>query len=176
VTKKLAAEYATNVIQRGVACCDHTCNNPMLNQMVVNLISMPGVLSPQMVEQFKLAIEQMAKKSLEQQTAERAELITKLNEVPAGEQKQQATEPPPQQQPEQAKSNQEMQQPEPVPEKEAKATEDGKAPENVQGYKMEEIKTKDESTELSSSGIQWAASLFVLVVLALFVWGSRRRR
>lgn len=176
VTKKLAAEYATNVIQRGVACCDHTCNNPMLNQMVVNLISMPGVLSPQMVEQFKLAIEQMAKKSLAQQTAERAELITKLNEVPAGEQKQQATEQQPEQQPEQAKSNQEMQQPEPVPEKAAKATEDGKAPENVQGYKMEEIKTKDESTELSSSGIQWVAGLFVLGVLALFVWGSRRRR
>ncbi len=174
VTKKLAAEYATNVIQRGVACCDHTCNNPMLNQMVINLISMPGVLSPKMVEQFKLAIEKMAKKTLEQQTAERAELITKLNEVPAGEHKQQANEQ--QQQSEPAKSTQEMQQPEPVPEKEAKAAEDGQAPDNVQGYKMEEITTKDESTELSSSGIQWAASFFVLLVLALFVWGSRRKR
>ena len=176
VTKKLAAEYATNVIQRGVACCDHTCNNPMLNQMVVNLISMPGVLSPQMVEQFKLAIEQMAKKSLEQQTADRAELIAKLNEVPAGVQKQQATESRPEQQTEQGKSSQEMKQSEQAPEQEAKAAEDGKAPENVQGYKMEEIKTKDESTELSSSGIQWAASLFVVLVLGLFVWGSRRRR
>ena len=173
VTKKLAAEYATNVISRGVACCDHTCNNPMLNQMVVNLISMPGVLSPQMVEQFKLAIEQMAKKTLVQQTADRAELITKLNEMPAGEQKSRATEQQPQQQSEQTKANQEMNKPEQTPEK---AAEDGKAPENVQGYKMEEIKTKDESTELSSSGIQWAASVFVLAVLALFVWGSRRRQ
>jgi cobaltochelatase CobN len=50
------------------------------------------------------------------------------------------------------------------------------SPEKVQGYKMEEITTKDESTELSSSGIQWAASLFVVLVLALFVWGWRRRR
>jgi cobaltochelatase CobN len=43
----------------------------MLNQMVVNLISLPGVLSPKMVEQFKLAIEQMARKTLDQQTADR---------------------------------------------------------------------------------------------------------
>jgi cobaltochelatase CobN len=172
VTRKLAAEYATNVVQRGVACCDHTCNNPMLNQMVVNLISLPGVLSPKMVEQFKLAIEQMARKTLDQQTADRAQLIARLNEVPTGEQKPQEAE----KQPEQAKSSQEMQQLEPVPEKEAKATEDVQAPEKVQGYKMEEITTKDESTELSSSGIQWAASLFVVLVLALFVWGSWRRR
>ncbi|MGE4403356.1 MAG: cobaltochelatase subunit CobN [Desulfobulbus sp.] len=172
VTKKLAAEYATNVIQRGVACCDHTCNNPMLNQMVVNIISMPGVLSPKMVEQFKLAIEQMAKKTLEQQTADRAQLIAKLNEVPAGEQQQQMS----QAQPEQAQSVQETNQSQPEPKKDAKAAEDGKTPENVQGYKMEDIQTKDESTELSSSGIQWAASVFVLLVLALFVWGSRRRK
>nr|WP_321467237.1 cobaltochelatase subunit CobN [uncultured Desulfobulbus sp.] len=170
VTKKLAAEYATNVIRRGVACCDHTCNNPMLNQMVVNIISMPGVLSPKMVEQFKLAIEQMAKKTLEQQTADRAQLIAKLNEVPAGEQQKQVNDQ------QQAQSEQAAEQPQPQPDKEAKAPEEGQKAENVQGYKMEEIQTKDESTELSSSGIQWAASVFVLVILALFVWGSRRRK
>ena len=170
VTKKLAAEYATNVINRGVACCDHTCNNPMLNQMVVNIISMPGVLSPKMVEQFKLAIEQMAKKTLEQQTADRAQLIAKLNEVPAGEQQKQMNDQ------QQAQSEQTAEQPQPQPDKEAQTAEEGQKPENVQGYKMEEIQTKDESTELSSSGIQWAASVFVLAILALFVWGSRRKR
>ncbi|MCG8619636.1 MAG: cobaltochelatase subunit CobN, partial [Desulfobacterales bacterium] len=52
----LAAEYAKSVITRGVACCDHTCNNPLLNQMVVSILSIPGVLSPELVEQFKLAV------------------------------------------------------------------------------------------------------------------------
>ncbi|MGE4561190.1 MAG: cobaltochelatase subunit CobN, partial [Desulfobulbus sp.] len=151
--------------------CDHTCNNPMLNQMVVNIISMPGVLSPKMVEQFKLAIEQMAKKSLEQQTADRAQLIAKLNEAPAGEQQKPLNEP----QPEQAQPPPDINQQQ-TPEKDAKAAEDGKKPENVQGYKMEELNTKDESTEISSSGIQWAASVFVLMVLALFIWGLRRKR
>ena len=28
VSTKLAAEYAVNVVEKGVACCDHTCNNP----------------------------------------------------------------------------------------------------------------------------------------------------
>jgi cobaltochelatase CobN len=40
IKKRLAAEYALNVIKKGVACCDHTCNNPVLNQMVVNIISL----------------------------------------------------------------------------------------------------------------------------------------
>ena len=63
-TRKLAAEYAVNVVEKGVACCDHTCNNPMLNQMTVNLISIPGVLSPEMAEKFKLAVEKAAKSTL----------------------------------------------------------------------------------------------------------------
>jgi len=46
----------------------------------------------------------------------------------------------------------------------------------VEGYKMEEIDTRDETTDLSSSGIQWAASLFVLLLMAVFFWGTRHRR
>lgn len=30
-----ARNYAQSVIDNGVACCDHTCNNPLLHQMVV---------------------------------------------------------------------------------------------------------------------------------------------
>ncbi len=36
----------------------------------------------------------------------------------------------------------------------------------VQGYKMEAMNQKDDTTEVASSGIQWAASLFVLLILA----------
>lgn len=83
VLETLAAQYAKSVIQKGIACCDHTCNNPLLNQMVVTLISIPGLLSPELVEQFKLAIEQAAKKSLEEQVKDRKALLEQLKASPS---------------------------------------------------------------------------------------------
>ncbi len=158
VTQKLAAEYAVNVVEKGVACCDHTCNNPMLNQMVVNIISLPGVLSPEMVEKFKLAIEKAAAKTLEAQVDSRSELLAALDAGPDG-----------------SKSNDQAdQQPKASQSKEMKNSE--KDSESVEGFKMEEMDTQDDATDLSSSGIQWAASLFVLLLMGLFLWGSRRRR
>ncbi|MGB5159182.1 cobaltochelatase subunit CobN [Desulfobacterium sp. N47] len=154
IKKKLAAEYAINVVEKGVACCDHTCNNPMLNQMVVNIISLPGVLSPEMVEKFKLTIEKMAAKSLEEQTADRKDLLAKLNTGPGKIEKNAGQE----------------EQKKPVDESSSKSQKDVK---QVEGYKMEDMDTKDETTDLSSSGIQWAASLFVLLLIGLFVWCCR---
>ena len=157
-TRKLAAEYALNVVEKGVACCDHTCNNPMLNQMVVNIISLPGVLSPGMVEQFKLAIEKMAAASLEDQVAERKELLASLV---AGTGRQ---EPESQQQDTREKS---------ADQSRDTGNKDSKT---VEGYKMEAVQPRDDTTDLSTSGIQWAASLFVLLIISLFVWGGRRRK
>ena len=157
VTRKLAAEYALSVVAKGVACCDHTCNNPMLNQMVVNLISLPGVLSPEVVEQFKLAVEKAAAQSLDEQIVERKELMARLN-TGLG------------------KVTQEIQQEtgkKPKTQNRAAAPDDAKT---VEGYEMEEIDAQDETTDLSSSGIQWAASFFVLLLMGLFFWGSRQRR
>jgi cobaltochelatase CobN len=31
VKQKLAVEYATSVLTRGLACCDHICNNPQFH-------------------------------------------------------------------------------------------------------------------------------------------------
>ncbi|MDR2388058.1 MAG: cobaltochelatase subunit CobN, partial [Deltaproteobacteria bacterium] len=53
VQKDLSKDYAMSVIMRGVACCDHTCNNPQFHQMVLNLLSIPGVMSPELVAEFK---------------------------------------------------------------------------------------------------------------------------
>lgn len=66
----LARDYAQNVIENGVACCDHTCNNPLLHQMVMNLISVPGVMSPEAVMQFKVAVERATAKTMEEQARE----------------------------------------------------------------------------------------------------------
>ncbi len=159
VTKKLAAEYALNVVEKGVACCDHTCNNPLLNRMVVNIISLPGVLSPELVDRFKLAVEQMAKKPLADQVAEREALLESLRRsvdtaaAGAPSETQAAGRPPA------------------APDGPA-----GAAAESVEGYKMEEMDRGDDATELTSSGVQWAASLFILMIVGVFVWGSRRGR
>lgn len=82
----LARDYAQNVIENGVACCDHTCNNPLLNQMVMNLISVPGVMSPDAVTQFKVAVERAVAQTMEEQAREqriqRAGILQKQTDVP----------------------------------------------------------------------------------------------
>jgi len=156
ITRKLGAEYALNVVAKGVACCDHTCNNPMLNQMVVNIISLPGVMSPEMVEKFKLAVEKAAAESLDEQVVDRKDLLARLTDGLG-------------------KANQDNLQDareKSVSKDQTASREDS---ETVEGYKMEDINTRDETTDLSSSGVQWAASLFVLLLVGLFFWGSRRR-
>jgi cobaltochelatase CobN len=156
VSQKLAAEYALNVVDKGVACCDHTCNNPMLNQMVVSIISLPGVLAPEMVEQFKLAIEKAADKTLEQQAVERQQLLAELGADPGKRDRRAAG---------QNRRNA-------APNESGKQGNDDQP---VEGYKMEAMNASDDATELTSSGIQWVASLFVLGVVGLFFWGVRRK-
>ncbi len=44
VVETLAKEYAESVREVGLACCDHTCNNPLLTQFTANvLMSVPGL-------------------------------------------------------------------------------------------------------------------------------------
>ncbi|MFH0784914.1 MAG: cobaltochelatase subunit CobN [Pseudomonadota bacterium] len=147
--KKLATEYAINVVEKGVACCDHTCNNPLLNQMAVSIISLPGVMNQEMVEKFKLAVEQAARKSLAEQVAERQELQQQLT-APSREQSGDKVEKP----------------------QEKGADEAGKT--EVKGYKMEKMKNQDETTEVTSSGVEWLAGLVVLAIIGLAAWGMKR--
>ena len=151
--RKLVVEYAVNVVEQGVACCDHTCNNPMLNNMVMNIISIPGMLSPEIVERFRLAVEKALKKTLDQQAAEMADMKKRVND---GFNKQT---------PQEMKKEQE---------KEA----DDKSKENVEGYKMEEVNSQDKTTELPSSGAQWYAILFSAAVTVFIGIGMivRNRR
>ena len=147
VVQKLATEYAMNVITKGVACCDHTCNNPQLNQMVMNIISLPGVMSPELVAEFKLAVEKAGQKSLENMVTEREQLLQNLGEKRSSEMK-------PQSGPENS---------------EAKT-------ESVKGLKMEKIEDQAEKTSVSSSGVEWFAALFVLLILFFFYLGLKKRQ
>jgi len=149
VQKKLAAEYAVNVVEKGVACCDHTCNNPLLNQMVVSLISLPGILSPEMVEQFTLAIEQAARKSLDEQVSARENLQETLT-APGAKQTGGKVDRP------------------------AADSGHGEAQAEVEGYRMERMERTETITQMSSSGVQWYASLAVLACIGLAAWGMHR--
>jgi cobaltochelatase CobN len=118
-----------------------------------------------MAEKFKLAIEKMARKPLEEQTAEREKLVARLAEMdreapgkpsdPSAAQKAAAE----------------------APQNATGADSDKKTPEEeVEGLKMEDMNSQEDTSVLTSSGIQWAAIIFVGLVLGLFVWGIRRRR
>ena len=149
VKKKLAVDYAVSVVEKGVACCEHTCNNPLLNQMVVSIISLPGVLSPDMVEAFKIAIEKMAGKTLAEQVEKRQHLQQQLT-APIKESAVQA-----------AKNN--------------PTAPSDKNTSIVEGYKMEKMDTQDTTTEMTSSGVEWLASLVVLAFIGLAVVGAKRK-
>ncbi|MBW1975888.1 MAG: cobaltochelatase subunit CobN [Deltaproteobacteria bacterium] len=78
VKRRLAVEYAQSVVERGIACCDHTCNNPFLNQMVASIISIPGLMNPEMVKKFEATVEKAIGKSLREQASQRRRLQKKL--------------------------------------------------------------------------------------------------
>jgi len=162
VKKKLASEYALNVVNKGVACCDHTCNNPMLNQMVVNIVSMPGVMSQSTVQEFKQTVRKSAGKKLGKQVSERREL---LEELAKGRRKSA----PGKQKPQKSKKRSSGDSPE-------KKRSQGEKDKKVQGYKMEKKENREKSSRMSSSGVQWFASVFVLVVLGVILLGVRKRR
>jgi cobaltochelatase CobN len=145
IVRNLAAEYALNVIARGLACCDHTCNNPQLNQMVLNIISLPGVMSPELAAEFKLAVEKAGQKSLEDMVADRLNLLKDLGRMKPAE-----AAPP-------------------------GAEAAGAELESVRGLKMEKVENLAEKTSLSSSGVEWFASLFVVALVFLFFLGVKRR-
>jgi cobaltochelatase CobN len=125
--------------------------------MVVSIISLPGVMSPEMVEKFKLAIEQAARKSLAEQVTDREKLQKQLT---APSEKS-------------ASPDQQSQKTAKVMEQQDKA--DADAETQIEGYKMEKITSQDKSTEVTSSGVEWLAGLVVLLIIGLAAYGARAR-
>jgi cobaltochelatase CobN len=145
--QRLSKDYAMSVITKGIACCDHTCNNPQFHQMVMSLISIPGVMSPELVAEFKMAVEKAGQASLEDMVGQRQELLKSLASESAQRSGSQAK---------------------PGPEADTGL-------ESVKGLKMEKV-TQDEETSLPSSGVEWTASAFVLALVALLYLGLRGRK
>lgn len=70
VAKTLAREYVMSVVEKGVACCEHTCNNPMLDAMVQTLLSVPGLPAPEIVRKFNQIQQQARGKTREEAAAQ----------------------------------------------------------------------------------------------------------
>ena len=157
VRKELAAAYARSVVAHGMACCDHTCNNPLLNQMVVSLISLPGVLSPEMVMKFRVAVEKTGGKTLDRQVSERRELQKSLAPAPGTP----------------AAPRPKM---EDSPRKERRETASEKAAAKpVKGFRMKEKEDQPKETSLSSSGLKWTILAGVVLAIVIFGLGGLRR-
>ena len=84
VKGKLAAEYATSVVEKGTSCCCHACNNPFLNQMVGLIIGRAGAMAAprraEMVEKFKQKVKQATWKTFGAQIEERKVVQKKLRD------------------------------------------------------------------------------------------------
>jgi len=76
--KDLAKTYVLDVIQKGVACCEHTCNNPMLQEFVTNIISLYGLLLPQQMDRFKTVLSKATGKTQEENQRKNREVRESL--------------------------------------------------------------------------------------------------
>lgn len=138
VKTDLARTYAQSVLEHGVACCDHTCNNPLLHQMVMNLISVPGVMTPEKAAAFQLAVERAAGRTLADQIRESA---SGRGPEPRAPDLETATRKNPDLHP-------------------------------VRGYRME--RSIREKSRISSSGIRYLSILALLLLISLFLAGTRQ--
>ena len=160
IRRTLAAEYARSVIRQGMACCDHTCNNPLLNQMVVSLISLPGMLSPEMVMKFRLAVEKSGGAELDQLVRDRR---TQMRQARTGFGKRHGSKTA-EASPERADREQRARSPE------------KSAVQPVRGYKMKPEEPAEEKTSISSSGLQWTILAAVFALIGVFSFGAFRRK
>ncbi len=44
----------------------------------------------------------------------------------------------------------------------------------VEGYRMEKMKSPDEESRITSSGVEWLAGLLVLCIIGLALYGAKR--
>ncbi|MDA0524166.1 cobaltochelatase subunit CobN [Methanococcoides alaskense] len=50
--QNLVKEYAESVVENGVTCCHHTCGNPLLDSYIQGVMSIPGVVSQETIDEY----------------------------------------------------------------------------------------------------------------------------
>jgi len=58
VVQNLVKEYVESVVEDGVTCCHHTCGNPLLDDYIQGVMSVPGVVDEETAAQYKQLMEE----------------------------------------------------------------------------------------------------------------------
>ncbi len=74
VAKTLAREYVTSVLESGLACSEHVCNNPLLDKLVEATLTVPGLPAPEIVQKFT-QIQQVARGKTRERAAQEMQKI-----------------------------------------------------------------------------------------------------
>ena len=53
VIQSLVSEYVESVVENGVTCCHHTCGNPLLDEYIQGVLSVPGLVSEDVAEMYR---------------------------------------------------------------------------------------------------------------------------
>ncbi len=155
--KSLAKTYAVSVIENGVACCEHTCNNPAFNQFVANVISMTGICTPQQLADFKLQIAKATGKKVEDKIEDKTAVEPEISTVNLSKKIEKVKEPV-------SESTEEK--------KQAEKNEPEKK--TIEGFEM--VEEKSEETSVTTSGISWIVIGIVVGILSLLFIGWKRNK
>ena len=154
--RELASGYLHSVLRAGMACCDHTCNNPTLNQMVVQLVSVPGGIPSDVVQQFRLAVEQAAGRSINDAEKAQSELRRQIAEGFSRD----------------ARLNSNRMEQRNQQEENAKALSQEAIP--VRGFKMTQMKTSQEDAQIPASGLEWKVLVAIFMIICVFAVGVNK--
>jgi cobaltochelatase CobN len=55
----LVSEYAESVAENGAACCHHTCGNPLLDEYIQGLMSVPGIVSEEIADKYRKTMDEV---------------------------------------------------------------------------------------------------------------------
>ena len=69
VIESLVREYVESVADNGVTCCHHTCGNPLLNEYISGMLSVPG-LSAEDAEEYRKLMDEATGRQTEQPVTE----------------------------------------------------------------------------------------------------------
>ncbi|MBP2029819.1 cobaltochelatase CobN, partial [Methanohalophilus levihalophilus] len=53
IVQHLVKEYVESVVENGFTCCHHTCGNPLLDEYVQGIMSVPGVVDQETAEEYQ---------------------------------------------------------------------------------------------------------------------------
>jgi len=69
VLENLVREYVKSVVENGVTCCHHTCGNPLLDEYISGMLSVPG-LSAEDAEEYRKLMDEATGRQTEQPVTE----------------------------------------------------------------------------------------------------------